>query len=912
MTLFLYMIFIYPVYMFVEFIFSLANMLTNGNTGLSIVVLSLAVNIICLPIYLVAEKWQEKERAIQKKLKPKITDIKAVFSGDERYMILSTFYRQNHYHPLYALRGLFPLLIQIPFFIAAYSFLLHLPLLHNTSFLFLEDLSAQDGLLTIGGISINLLPIVMTAINIAASAVYAHDLEVKDKLQLYISAAIFFVLLYNSPSGLVFYWTLNNLFSLLKNIFYKVPVSKQVWYGIAIAAFAVAAVTTWVLSVPFKATLILIVCTVLVALIPAVKKLCIAQEAKGRFSVLENNKSRFDIFLLSTVSILLLIALVIPTTMMASSPTEFCNVEGIKTPIGILYYTGAQCLGCLLWLIALYTLFNKPQVQKTFAYLSCIILAISLIDAYIFIGNEGTISNFLTFEDEKKLQASYTLFTMNLVAIAIGIAAMTALLFSKFAHAVMLPFLKIIIAACIVLTLISGIIIHKGMQNTSGTATASAEIEHAYTVSKTGKNIFIIMLDRSMNFFLDPIFEHCEAVQKGYTGFTVFENTVSFGEYTNMSVPSLFGGYEYTPENINKRSTELLVDKHNEAMSVLPKLFSEHGWNVSFTDPPWLNYSWEQDLSVFDTYDMTTENIDFSGKYTASFFYDLSLSDTAQRTAQDLPVIYGIKRNMLMFSILRLLPHFAQSVFYANGKYGSVNPGPLLRYTFFNAYSALENLDKEVEFVESGDCINIIVNNATHEPPDSDNVKFIGRDELIPLAKSFCKNQYTEKHFYANYLAHESCAKFFQFLKENDCYDNSRIIIMGDHGRYGIETVAMNFLKNFKNRGIEPTRIMPLLMIKDFNAEGKLKKNHDFMTLADVPILATEGLPSELQKNPFSGIPFKQSQDKRVVKSMYTGDWHADRHLKLTQFKELGTEWMFIKDNVFDSACWSKTGFDEK
>lgn len=192
MTLFLYMIFIYPVYMFVEFIFSLANMLTNGNTGLSIVVLSLAVNIICLPIYLVAEKWQEKERAIQKKLKPKITDIKAVFSGDERYMILSTFYRQNHYHPLYALRGLFPLLIQIPFFIAAYSFLLHLPLLHNTSFLFLEDLSAQDGLLTIGGISINLLPIVMTAINIAASAVYAHDLEVKDKLQLYISAAIFF------------------------------------------------------------------------------------------------------------------------------------------------------------------------------------------------------------------------------------------------------------------------------------------------------------------------------------------------------------------------------------------------------------------------------------------------------------------------------------------------------------------------------------------------------------------------------------------------------------------------------------------------------------------------------------------------------------------------------------------------
>lgn len=62
--------------------------------------------------------------------------------------------------------------------------------------------------------------------------------------------------------------------------------------------------------------------------------------------------------------------------------------------------------------------------------------------------------------------------------------------------------------------------------------------------------------------------------------------------------PPLFGGYEYTPDNINKRSTELLVDKHNEALSVLPRLFSEHNWHVSFTDTPWLNYSWIADLSI--------------------------------------------------------------------------------------------------------------------------------------------------------------------------------------------------------------------------------------------------------------------------------------------------------------------------
>lgn len=916
MAVFLYTIFIYPVYMFVELIFFLANMVTNGNTGLSIIVLSLAVNIICLPIYLVAEKWQEKERAMQKKLKPKITDIKAVFSGDERYMMLSTYYRQNHYHPLYALRSLFPLLIQIPFFIAAYSFLLHLPVLRNTSFLFLHDLSAQDGLLKIGNISINLLPILMTLINIAASAVYAYELEFKDKLQLYISAAIFLVLLYSSPSGLAFYWTLNNLFSLVKNVFYKVPVSKKVWYGIGVAGLAASAVTTLALALPFKATLTLLIFTAVVAAIPHVKKVRISMEKKGGFSVLENDKIRFMIFFLSTSTVLLLLALVIPITMMASSPTEFCDIEGIKTPFGILYYTVTQCLGWALWLGALYKLFDKPQVQKYFAYFGCIILIVSLLDVYFFMGNEGTISSFLTFEDTKRFQASYTAFTVNLLAIAIGIAAMTMLLRSKAARTLMIPMLKIIMAACIVLSIISGITIHKELHRTTGSNTVAAAPEKqpdkAYKVTKTGKNIFIFMLDRSMNFFIDPIFEYCKPVKEEYTGFTVFKNTIAYGSHTNMSAPSLFGGYEYTPENINKRSTELLVDKHNEALSVLPKLFSENGWNVSFTDPSWLNYTWNQDLSVFDKYNMTAENIDFTGKYTASFFYERSITDGSQNTEQSTPIISGIRRNMLMFSILRLLPHAAQNVFYANGKYASVNPGPLLRYSFFNAYSALENLEKEVEFVDSGDCINIIVNNATHEPLDTDNVKFIKRDELLPMAKSYCRNQSTEEHFYANYLAHESCAKFFKFLKDNNCYDNSRIIIVGDHGYYGIQTLGMDFMQNFKGSGIDPTKLMPLLMMKDFNAEGELKKNYDFMTLADVPILATDGLPSELQKNPFSGIPFKQTQDKRVVKSMYSGDWQADHQVRRSQFKKIGTQWMFIKDNVYDPACWSKTGFEEK
>ena len=58
----------------------------------------------------------------------------------------------------------------------------------------------------------------MTVINIIAGFIYAKKGQIKEKIKLIIIALVFLVLLYNSPSGLVFYWTLNNLFSLCKNI----------------------------------------------------------------------------------------------------------------------------------------------------------------------------------------------------------------------------------------------------------------------------------------------------------------------------------------------------------------------------------------------------------------------------------------------------------------------------------------------------------------------------------------------------------------------------------------------------------------------------------------------------------------------------------------------------------------------
>ena len=119
------------------------------------------------------------------------------------------------------MKGATSLFLEIPFFIAAYKFLSGLQLLNGVSFGPIADLGRPDGLLVIGGMHINLLPIIMTAINLVSCVIFTKGSLLKTKIQLYSMAIFFLVFLYTSPAGLVFYWTLNNTFSLVKTIFYK-------------------------------------------------------------------------------------------------------------------------------------------------------------------------------------------------------------------------------------------------------------------------------------------------------------------------------------------------------------------------------------------------------------------------------------------------------------------------------------------------------------------------------------------------------------------------------------------------------------------------------------------------------------------------------------------------------------------
>ncbi|MCX7025252.1 MAG: YidC/Oxa1 family membrane protein insertase [Spirochaetes bacterium] len=303
----LYLCFVRPIELLLGFLFGRYFAL-SGHYGISLVLLSLSVTLLTAPLYYLAERWKRAEEEIKFRMRRELSGVKRYYSGQKRFYLTQNVHRLYGYNPLLALRASFGLFVQIPFFFAAYQLLSHHAGLHGQTFLFIGDLGKPDGLL--GGIHI--LPFVMTFINLASALAYTRSVSLRENGSLFALSAAFLVLLYDRPSALLVYWTMNNVFSLAKNLFFPARRAVQpaggeaepgaiaagiAWlrelYGgslyrpaIGIAAFALLAAQSWWLiyfAASFEycviATGILAVCLSMLVCVKAIKALGIRRAA---------------------------------------------------------------------------------------------------------------------------------------------------------------------------------------------------------------------------------------------------------------------------------------------------------------------------------------------------------------------------------------------------------------------------------------------------------------------------------------------------------------------------------------------------------------------------------------------------------------------------------------------------------
>lgn len=893
---FLYTIIIYPLIQLIEFAFMLFNNVFK-NEGISVIGVSLAVSIGTLPLYIVAEHWQQVQRDIEKKLDPGIQRIKSVFKGDEQYMILTTFYRQNHYHPLMALRSSFGLLIQIPFFMAAYSFLSNLPVLQGRSFFFINDMGQQDALFHIGSFPINILPIAMTLINWVAGAIYTKGFKFKDKMTIYGMALIFLVILYNSPAGLVVYWTMNNIFSLVKNIFYKIKNPLRALYIILVAA--IVGLDCYLLFVHngFLHKRLLMAAVFSAFLLTPLAVKFVNYLVKTAFQpLMTNSKARLSLFLTSAVALALLAGFVVPSFVINSSAVEFADIDGCGNPLGFLYNSTIQMIGLLVfWPCCIYFLFHQ-RIQTLISVFFATVLLIAMTDAFCFNGDYGNLSRLITF-DSSITAAPLHQVLLNIFVILVVIAVPVVILkFNK--TKVLSTLITIVTLAEFAITAV-----HAGQINSAyghykkelaSNVKEAESVTPVYHLTKTGKNVFVFMFDRAQGAYVEPIFETFPELYDSYDGFTFYKNTASYNQGTLLGSPALFGGYEYTPAEMNKRSTEKLVDKQNEALLMLPRLFTEQAdFTATVSDLSWANYSWIPDMTITDPYEKIT-GYNVERKYTGLWVKENPDKVKANITSS------SIRRNLVWFSLFKFVPLFARDSVYDDGMWWSSDNQTTDIMEYLDYYSALAFMKRLTDFSSETDSYFTIVNDTTHsgqklQAPDFDPAMKITQKNPLELSSSD-----------ANIAMYKRIGEWLDYLKENGCYDNSRIIFVSDHGIGNPEGYS---LSNY-NGGIagyyNPDHNHPILFMKDFNSHGKLKINNDFMTNADVPSMAVGGIISN-PVNPFTKkeITTINPKEKKASGVVITHNWRPGGN-GLYTFKVPEQDWYTIKENIFDVNNWEQ------
>jgi YidC/Oxa1 family membrane protein insertase len=880
----LYNIIIYPIILILEFSFVFSQKLFK-ESGISIIFISLVISILLLPLYAVAEKWQQIERNIQKNLKPKLEKIKAAFKGDEQYMILSTYYRQNHYHPIYTLRSTFGLLIQIPFFIGAYSFLSHLEIIKNIPFLFIRDIGSPDGLFSIGSFSINLLPIAMTLINCLSGVIYSKGLPIKEKIQIYLIALIFLILLYNMPSALVLYWTMNNIFSVLKNIYYKISFKYKFHILLIFFSFFCILMTIFCMTkyaYISKARTLAAVCF-FIAFVPWVF-IFIRDKFIKIIKIEYDLKKSLGVFLLSIFLMFSLFGLFIPTQLIISSPQEFSFIDEYTNPLFFIIYTSSQLFGLLVfWPVCLYFLFSKTT--KIYFSIVFLILSLSVLtNVFLFPCNYGMISINFIYDESISPSNKEILFNFSILLIPILIAILLYLFKNK-------SIVFLLISLCI-FSLIGVSIININKINSSFTELKKyyvnenlniQEISPITSLSKNGKNIIVIMLDRAISVFVPYIFEESPNLKNTYSGFTFYPNTVSFNGFTRMGAPPVFGGYDYTPVEVNKRENVTLLKKHNEALTVLPLIFSENGFSTLVTDPPYANYNWRSDLSIYNDY--PNINACHTDSIYTNFWlneHDLELMNTSGI----------IKRNMLWYSLLKGMPVFIRQSLYMDGDWCSPIYNNKLRLTM-NGYSVLDYMSRLVEIVDDEkNTALIMTNNLTHEG------SFLQAPDYIPVfnVNNYGNTQFAKEHAYhINAAAFKLLANWFEILKKENVYDNTRIILVSDHGP------PPNFVTKI-GLPFNVDQFNPLLMVKDFNETGEIKTDMLFMSNADVPYLALNNIISN-PVNPFTENEITTKAKENPLYIAISGAIHLSE-IENTQFVLNPEKDYYVKDNIFIAENW--------
>ena len=174
----------------------------------AIFVLTVLIKLLFFPLMIKSTKSMKK----MQQLGPKLQELQKKYANDPQRLQqeILKLYKEVGFNPM---SGCLPMLIQIPVFFALYKVLIVTPDLALESFLWIPSLAEKDPYF--------ILPVLMGLTMIAQTWLTPSPNRGQNTM-MYIMAAVFTFLFATFPSGLVLYWTLNNILSIIQTwVIYK-------------------------------------------------------------------------------------------------------------------------------------------------------------------------------------------------------------------------------------------------------------------------------------------------------------------------------------------------------------------------------------------------------------------------------------------------------------------------------------------------------------------------------------------------------------------------------------------------------------------------------------------------------------------------------------------------------------------
>ena len=197
------------------------------NFGVSIILVTILIKVIFFPL----TKKGSISTARMQELQPKVQELQAKYKSNPQKLNqeMAEFYKRENYNPM---SGCLPMLIQFPLFIAMYNLFNNHFDLRGASFIagWIGDLSLPETIWNFGEFR---LPLVgwsdlraLPIIYLVSQLLYGKFTQTSQpgqnanqmKLMMYGMPIMFFFVLYDVPSGLLLYWIVSNVLTIVQQV----------------------------------------------------------------------------------------------------------------------------------------------------------------------------------------------------------------------------------------------------------------------------------------------------------------------------------------------------------------------------------------------------------------------------------------------------------------------------------------------------------------------------------------------------------------------------------------------------------------------------------------------------------------------------------------------------------------------